>query len=429
MMNSIHKSVSTLTLSSPENPILPFPDSTSAARQHPNGSHRIGGSPNARLRMRHLHFTQSLEPLQGGGLGSSSAALQREFLAYGALSVLCSTHGSTPQRPAPGTQEFRRMGPGFLYYSPSLHREAPQLVRQADVLHGHGLYVGTNYIFGREARRQGKPLVYHVHGMFEPWILNRSRWKKRPVHWLFENANFRQVRLWRALTSKEAGQIRALGITAPVIVAPNGLNPGDYPRPADPSAEINTPLIRPLKKSGPRLLFLGRLHPKKGLDLLVAAWMKLREVRKDWELIIAGPDEGGHLSQLRLLAGPDSVREKLLFTGAVTGQSKNALLHSADLFVLPSYSEGFPMSLLEALACEVPVVATRSCNFPEISTHETGWECDATVESLTETLRTALVVSEAERKERGRNGRRLVETNYAWPRIVSTLLEACGAHC
>ena len=116
-----------------------------------------------------------------------------------------------------------------------------------------GFYVGTNLILGGEARRQGKPLVYHAHGFFEPWILNRSRWKKQLAHWLFENANFRQVKLWRALTSKEASQIRAQGIKAPVVIVPNGLDLDDYSRPKREQVSIQTPWIpvRPGQKTPP----------------------------------------------------------------------------------------------------------------------------------------------------------------------------------
>jgi glycosyltransferase involved in cell wall biosynthesis len=264
--------------------------------------------------------------------------------------------------------------------------------------------------------------------MFDPWILNRSRWKKRLVHWLFEDANFRKVNLWRALTTKEAAQIREAGIKAPIVVTPNGLRLEDYTKPTDPTAPIETPLVPALKKTGPRLLFLGRIHPKKGIDLLLAAWGKSRHLRKDWELVIAGPDEGGHLAQLQQLARGEQ-GERVIFTGPVTGGKKNALLHSADMFVLPSRSEGFPVALLEAMACELPVVATRECNCPEVGSAQSGWECDASVESMTTALQDALRASESERKARGQNGRRVVETRYALPRVASTLLEACAAHC
>jgi glycosyltransferase involved in cell wall biosynthesis len=379
--------------------------------------------------MRNLHFTQSLEPLQGGGLGSSTVALHRQMLAMGISSVVCSTHGGTPQHLAEGMQEFRRFKPGFIYYSSAMKHQAPQLVREADVLHGHGFYVGTNFIFGREARRQGKPLIYHVHGMFEPYILRRSRWKKRLVHWIFEDDNFRSVRFWRALTTKEAGQIRACGLTQPIVVAPNGLYPDEFPKPVDLTKPIDTPLVKNLSKKTMRLLFLGRVHPKKGLDLLLPAWAKLSMLAKDWQLVIAGPDEQGHLANMCELASSLGLQDQIVFTGPVTGQTKIKLLHSADLFVLPSYSEGFPMSILEAMACGVPVIATRACNFQDISAAEAGWECEATIASLVNVMTMALFASESERRERGQNGRRLVETRYTWPSVINELQRACNTYC
>jgi glycosyltransferase involved in cell wall biosynthesis len=379
--------------------------------------------------LKHLHFTQSLEPLHGGGLGASARALHRQMLARGVDSVLCATCGGGPTQTEPGTFEFRRLKPDFLYYSPAMRRRAGDLAREADVLHGHGLYVGANYIFGREARRQDKPLVYHVHGMFEPYILARSRWKKFLVHRVFEDANIRHVRLWRALTRTEAGQIRSCGVRAEIVVAPNGLTLGDYDRPAQASPSLETPLVKNLVKSKKRMLFLGRIHPKKGFDLLLPAWARLGPERKNWELVIAGPDELDHLGRVRNLARALGIEREVLFTGTVTGDTKIALYYSADLFVLPSYSEGLPMSLLEAMACEIPVVATHNCNCPDIYPAGAGWGCDATLDSVAGALREAVRASEGERAQRGRAGRQLVRDSYTWEQTTTTILEACAAHC
>lgn len=379
--------------------------------------------------MRHLHFTQSLEPLNGGGLGTSAIALHRQMRLRGLNSVLCSTFKDTPQYPGGNVYEFRRVPPGVAYFSPALQHQASDFVREADVIHGHGLYVGTNFILGRAARKQQKPLVYHVHGMFEPYILKRSQWKKRLVHWLFEDDNFRKVQLWRALTGKEADQIRAYGIRQPVVVTPNGINIDDFPRPSDPTAPIETPLVPRLVKNVRRVLFLGRIHPKKGLDLLLSAWAKLRTSTQDWQLVIAGPDEQGHLAKVQELSRCLGLQDQIIFTGPVTGQPKLNLLYSADLFILPSYSEGFSMSILEAMACEVPVIATHACNFPDVSASQAGWECEATADALTVSLRFALEASQLERKERGFLGRRLVETRYTWTTIVEELKNACATYC
>jgi glycosyltransferase involved in cell wall biosynthesis len=355
--------------------------------------------------------------------------LHQEFLTQGLDSMLCSTCGGTRQNPDAGSFEFRRVGPDAIYFSPEMQRRAADLVEQSDVLHGHGLYVGPNFIFGREARRQQKALVYHVHGMFEPYILRRSRWKKRLVHWFFEDANFRTVRLWRALTSKEADQIRSCGIKGPVVVVPNGIHLEEYRVPSPPPEIIETPLIPKLKKTSSWLLFLGRIHPKKGLDLLITAWARLQEKHPNWQLIIAGPDEQNHREAIRKLSTALGVQDRVLFTGPVTGAAKQTLLQSGDLFVLPSYSEGFPMGLLEALASRVPVVATRACNFSEISPAGAGWECDATVESLERALSEGLGASESERSERGQRGRELIERHYTWHKVVSALQQACAAYC
>jgi glycosyltransferase involved in cell wall biosynthesis len=374
-------------------------------------------------------MTQSLEPLQGGGLGVSTVALHRQFLAMGVESTLCSTHGGTPQKPAERTHEFQRAKPDFFYYAPELRHRAKQLVNEADVVHGHGFYVGTNWLLGREARKQKKPLVYHVHGFFEPWILNRSRWKKRLVHWLFEDSNFRQVRLWRALTTKEADQIRKQGLTAPIVVVPVGVDPNAYTVPYQEGEVIKTPLVGNLEKSKPRLLFVSRLHPKKGLDLLLPAWAALGSLTQQWELVIAGPDEGGHAavvdSAIQSLGLKDSVRR----VGKVSHETKVKLLKSADLFVLPSHSEGFTSAILEAMAAGLPVVATNTCNFTELFQAGGGWECLPTRDSVQASLREAIGASAQERRQRGEAGRRLLERDYTWPRIAERLLDACASHC
>jgi glycosyltransferase involved in cell wall biosynthesis len=356
-------------------------------------------------------------------------ALHRQFLKAGVGSRLCATFGQEPQAITQAILEFRRTGPESLYYSPLIRRRAEELVAETDVVHGHGLYVGTNYAFGQAARNSGKSLVYHVHGMFEPYILSRSRWKKRLVHWLFEDANFRHVRLWRALTEKEAGQIRALGITAPIVVAPNGLDPGEFEKPPVTSTLSSLPSLQSLQKEKLRLLFIGRLHPKKGLDMLLWAWAQLHQRHRQWELVVAGPDEGDYGTKLRQMAGSLGVDSATRFIGTVTGDAKRALLYSADIFVLPSYSEGFAMSLLEAMASQLPVVATHACNFPEISLKEAGWECQACRSSLQAALEDGLNADSTERQQRGANARRLVRDNYAWASIVTRLIEACRAHC
>jgi len=369
--------------------------------------------------LRHLHFVQSLEPLQGGGLGRAAFELHESFLSRKYRSLLVTTSRDNTPQLLPKTREFRRILPDKAFFSPSLAKEADELLSTADVVHGHGFYVGTNWLFGRKSRMYGKPLVYHPHGFFEPWVLQRSRWKKRLAHLLFENKNFRSVCLWRALTPKEADQIREQGISTEIVVAPNGIRLDPF----DKVAASKTP------KKRKRILFLGRLHPKKGIDLLLQAWAKLAPRFSDWEIIVAGPNENSYLATLRGIVRELDLGKSVSFPGPVTGVEKVQLFKSADLFVLTSRSEGFSVAVLEAMACRVPVLITTPCNFDELSIDGGGFSCEPDAKSIERKLESALQCSDEERIERGEAGRKLVETQYTWSAISKTILDACEYHC
>ncbi|MGF1484554.1 MAG: glycosyltransferase [Opitutales bacterium] len=367
----------------------------------------------------HLHFVQSTEPLEGGGLGRAALALNEAFRQAGRKSLLVSTDARPEPPPLEGARLFTRKGPPPLFYAPELGRQAGDLVQSHEVIHAHGFYVYPNKALGGWARKLERPLVCHPHGMFEPWILNRSRWKKRAVHLLFETANFRHARLWRALTQKEADQTRGLGLPGEIVVAPNGID----------LTPFENPVVAPAPKGRKRLLFLGRLHPKKGIDLLLRAWKQAGPLTDGWELILAGPDEGGHRAELEQIIGEETLEAVVRFPGTVTGDEKIALLKSADCFALTSHSEGFSVAILESMACAVPVLASHACNFPELGTEGGGWLCEATPESVLESLKQVLACTDEERRDRGQAGQRLVRERYTWQAVARTLLEACDVHC
>jgi glycosyltransferase involved in cell wall biosynthesis len=388
--------------------------------------------------------------------------------------VLLSTRAADFDRTWPDVIQGIRKGPTKAFYAPELKRLAAEAVEQAEWFHGHGLYVWTNMWLGGEARKRGKPLVYHPHGFFDPWILRRSPGKKRLAHWLFEDANIKHVRWWRALSNKEAEQIRAVvGSHAIVHVIPNGIDieevdaldahegkqetggrgqgwPGasvfalgaasrclaDSARKDGVSVgdgkDKETKRLKDeetlawMKRKRPkRLLFLSRIHAKKGLDLLVPAWGKLTKEFPDWELLIVGPDEGGYQAIVEKMIVEAGCGVTCWIHPAVSGAEKHALLRTADLFVLPSYSEGFPMAVLEAAAHRIPVVQTDECNFPELTAAGGAWECRPDRDAVEAALRMALTAEDAERAEKGLRGRELVEKSYCWDQIASQIVSLC----
>lgn len=378
--------------------------------------------------MKHLHFTQSLEPLQGGGLGRAALDLHLQLLKDGRISHLLTTRSPHFNQTWPATHQCPRGGPAKAYFARELAQHARSLLKETDLVHGHGFYVYPNWAVGGQAISHRKPLVYHPHGMFEPWILQRSRWKKRLVKLLFEGNNMRSCRLWRALTVKEADQIRQQGFAAPIVVAPNGVYLDDFDSPPATKGNDKFPLPERIHDKK-RLVFMARLHPKKGLDLLLAAWAKMRDLHSNWELLIAGPDELGYRATVETMIRKLDVISCTTLVGPVTGSAKRQLLHGADVFVLPSYSEGFPVAILEAMACHTPVIGTAACNFTELETEGGGWLCQANPESVHRALSAALTCSDSERKSRGQTARSLVERKYSWPAISATIWQACLAHC
>lgn len=369
--------------------------------------------------MNHLHFVQSLEPLQGGGLGKAALELHQQFIADNNNSKLISTKSLHFNRCWPDTIQYDREIYDKFYYSTKMSNESKSHLDNVGCVHGHGFYVAGNMIFGREAKNKNIPLIYHVHGMFEPWILNRSKFKKSIVHLLFENSNFKYAKLWRALTEKEAGQIRRVGITAPIVVAANGID-------LKPVDRIIEPVSQSERK---RALFLGRIHPKKGLDILLRAWSANNAQHKNWELIIAGPDENGYQAVLKKIIRNLGISDSVTFHEPVFGDEKFELIKSCDLFILSSYSEGFSVSILEAMACSLPVLASTACNFPELYIDGGGFSCEPDAESVSASLTAALSSDDRELVDRGRAGRDLVEKKFTWEKIGRTILGACDQYC
>jgi glycosyltransferase involved in cell wall biosynthesis len=372
---------------------------------------------------RHLHFVQSIETLQGGGLGRAALQLSGELGRAGHGSCLVTTK-SGESICAGEVFAFGRKGPDRAFFAPDLWTERRRLVQDSDYVHGHGFYVGTNWILGAEVVRQDKPLVYHPHGMFEPWILGRSRFKKWIAHSFFENRNFRHAALWRALTQKEAGQIRGLGIRAPIVVCANGINPTDF----DQALALRSAMAATRRTR--KLLFLARLHPKKGLDWLVQAWAaQPKGLRDGWRIMVAGPDELGHRKEIERQVEEAALGNIIEFTGAVDGASKMRVLAEADAFILPSRSEGFSVAILEAMACGLPVVATEACNFPEVQTAGGGWCVETTLEGVKTGLHALLSSDDQALVQRGAQARNLVINHYTWPAIAAKINSACEAIC
>lgn len=275
-----------------------------------------------------------------------------------------------------------------------------------ELVHVHGIWSDSQWAAAQIQRKRNTPVVVSPRGMLDPWAVNNAAWKKKLVEKLFAGKALRRASCIHALCRSEADSIRAYGLDNPIAVIPNGVelpalgNEGATPKPQK------------------TLLFLGRIHPKKGLEELLQAWA---DVRGDWKLLIAGWDDGGHEQGLKAHAAALGITDSVEFTGPMHGEEKDALLRCVDAFILPSFSEGLPMSVLEAWSYRLPVIMTDFCNLPE------GFEAKAAVRvkpnpaSVAEGLRQLVAMPDAQLAELASNGRKLVEDKFTWPRIAESM--------
>jgi glycosyltransferase involved in cell wall biosynthesis len=291
---------------------------------------------------------------------------------------------------------------------------ARRLVPTVDAVHLHGVWEPQLLHAAAVARRHGKPYLVLLNGMLMPWAMRRGHLKKRFA-----------LRLgWRRMlaggvlqfgSDDEASAARSMGFDAPGVVIPNGAFPEDY---VDLPPAGTFRAAHPELGNDPFVLFVGRLHEQKGIDLLLAAFAIVARRRSDARLVIAGPDYGSPLPPLG---------DRVVAVGPVYGRDKLAALADAACFCLPSRHEGFSLAVLEALACGVPVVISTECHFPEVAMAGAGivtpLDAAANADALLRVLN-----DDAFRGV----GRRMIADRYNWMTIAAETVrayqEAPGVH-
>ena len=286
----------------------------------------------------------------------------------------------------------------------------------ADIFHSHGLWMWSDRIADVAARKSGKPHVVSPHGMLEPWAMRNSARKKQLMWRLFQGRALQSARCLHALCDAERVSMRDLGLRNPIAVIPNGVNLSEFENLPAPD-EFNARF--PAAKNRRVLLFMARLHPKKGLVPLLRAWKMMARQFPDWLLAIAGPDENGHRAELETIVADNKLENHVIFTGMLDGTAKKAALSRADAFVLPSHSEGFSIAILEAMACALPVLLTPQCHFPDAVIAGAAIEAQPNANALELGLRAMLEQDAATRAAMGARGRALVAQKYTWQSVAA----------
>lgn len=264
------------------------------------------------------------------------------------------------------------------------------------------------------ARKQGIPYLLTPRGMLEPWSLEQKKWKKKLALWLYQMNDLKKAACIFTTADMEAEHVHQLGVNAPCSVIPNGIETSGYPCRTDETH---------IEK---RVLFLSRIHEKKGIEILIEAFSKLREESlelREWSVMIVGNGEAEYIESLKQRVKSKGMEGCIQILPPVFGEAKKELYQNSALFCLPSYSENFGMVIAEAMSCGVPAITTTNCPWEILNETHTGWCIDLSVENLEKTLREAMGMDSSELFEKGQRSSKLVFENFNYRNVAKRTVE------
>lgn len=286
-------------------------------------------------------------------------------------------------------------------------------IAAADIVDLHGLWDPVVRRASVEALRLGVPYIITPHGMLHPWSL-RQRWLKKKIALLLGYRRMlEQAACLHLLNADEARLIGPLGLRTPWRVLPNGVF-RDEIEPLPPKGLFHA--AHPELEGQPFVLFLSRLHYKKGMDYLADAFIIVASGDPAIRLVVAGPDEGARADFERRISSA-RLSERVHIVGPVWGEQKTAAYVDAACFCLPSRQEGFSVAILESLACATPVVISDACHFPEVSEARAGEVVPLSAKAVADAL-LGILADPQRRALMGQAGRSLVFSRFTWPEIA-----------
>jgi glycosyltransferase involved in cell wall biosynthesis len=301
---------------------------------------------------------------------------------------------------------FRRWPKIEYATSASLARFLAREAGRYDLVHVTSTFSFPALAAGAAARRARVPYVVSPRGSLQPWSLSQKGWKKRPYWWLIEHRHLSRAAAIHATAEIERAAVAQLLPGASVVVVPNGMEPVTPP---------------PVPRAGRTIVFLGRLHAKKGFDVLVPALSLLARDLPDVETVVAGPDDHGEWARVEALLAKSSPRPAVRWIGPVHGPKKFELLASAATFVLSSHSENFGQAVVEALACGTPVVVSRNCPWSSVQERGAGFWVDNTAADVAKALKAVLLAGPSYASMQA--AARALAAEYSWPAVGSAMMQ------
>lgn len=315
---------------------------------------------------------------------------------------------------------FSVHNPSPIRYSSDLATYIKNNIEFFDVVHNHGHWLYPNWVAFKYAKKTGTPLVTTPHGTLVPGMLARSRLKKWLSWQLVDKYLIDYASVIHALSSAEKNEmVPKVGKVncKKIITIPNGVDIWSLKKP------INLYRRFPQLDQKKIILFLSRVHPIKGIMDLLETWKLICDQNTDWHLLVVGPIEKEIEFHLNKLLQEPQLKKSTTLAGPIYGSARKEVFALADVFILPSYGEGLPTVLLEALSCQLPVICTNECNFIEAESAGAAFSGSAGKDVLLSNLLKMLKLSDGDRKNMGKIGLELIKKKYLWKTVAQSWIK------
>jgi len=380
--------------------------------------------------MKILHVIASIAPRYGGP-SNAVIRLCREIAKFGHEVTIFTTNMDGNEnldvpldRPVEidgfQVQYFPIRWPRYYGFSLPFGRALAKHISRFDIVHIHSIYNFHTLAASHYCRKFNVPYLIRPHGSLDPYLTGRHPVRKRIFTSLFLQRDLDHAAAIHFNTQEEMQLTESIGIKAPGVVVPGGINPSEFSHlPARGSFSHKYPEVRDKKI----VLFLSRINFKKGLDILARAFGEVAQKRKDVYLVLTGPDNEGYATKVRAWLREEGALGRSLFTGMLSGQEKLAALRDSDIFVLSSYTENFGIAVVEAMACGLPVVISNRVNiWREVNDAGAGIVTNCESHEVAEAIM-RLLDNRNLREEMGKRGKKLVEEKYTWPELAKQITQ------
>lgn len=311
-------------------------------------------------------------------------------------------------------------------YSPALRKGLERILNDFDVVHSHALWMYPNFALYQAVRNRKVPYIIAPQGALDKWSLQQNQIIKRIYGTLIERNILNTAAAVQAVSEYERLNLREFGVSAPIEVIPNGVSLDVFEK--RPSREKARASLN-IDPDSLVLLFLGRLHPKKGIDVLIQAVAGLKIKYPKLMLVIAGSDgASGYQQKLNKIIINHGVTDKVKFLGEVRENEKLTAFSCADIFTLISQSEGLPVAAIEAMACGLPVVITHGCHIPEVEEYGAGLITECNPSSSINAIK-PLLDNPVLRHQMAKSARQLIEEHFQWNAITAKLIDLYQRVC